>query len=116
MRAEEWNSASRCQNYYFRPNKEIRGNMSEKPSARDTRPKARIFAVEDHAISQHGLIRLIIQQADMVVRGEADNVRAALAGITQTKPDLVTVDATDWMRRNEGSWSGKPPVPGGDAG
>lgn len=28
----------------------------------------------------------------MVVCGEADNVRTALAGITQTKPDLVTVD------------------------
>lgn len=66
--------------------------MPEKTSARDTRTKSRIFAVEDHAISRHGLIRLINQQADMVVCGEADNVRTALAGITQTKPDLVTVD------------------------
>lgn len=66
--------------------------MPAKKTVNNTRQKARIFTVEDHAISRHGLVRLINQQTDMVVCGEADNVRAALAGVSQSKPDLVTVD------------------------
>ena len=48
-----------------------------------TRPpiKTRILLVEDHAIVRQGIARIINQEADMEVCGDASDARVALARI-----------------------------------
>ena len=62
-----------------------------------TRPdstRARIVIVEDHPMFREQLAHLINREADLVVCGEADNVRDGLALITQLQPQLAIVDLT----------------------
>jgi PAS domain S-box-containing protein len=56
------------------------------------KPRARIFLVQDHPITRHGLEQLIGSQADMDVCGCAGDTTAALHGIDDTEPDLVIAD------------------------
>ena len=60
-----------------------------------TRPdslRARIVIVEDHPMFREQLAHLINRETDLVVCGEADNVRDGLALITQLQPQLAIVD------------------------
>ena len=50
--------------------------------------------VEDHPMFREQLAHLINREADLVVCGEADNVRDGLALITQLQPQLAIVDLT----------------------
>lgn len=68
--------------------------MPQEKATSNSKPKARIFLVEDHGIARLGLSQLINQQADMVVCGEADDAPGALTGIPQLKPSLAVVDLT----------------------
>jgi len=54
--------------------------------------KARLFAVDDHALVRKGLQMLLNQQPDMQVCGDAVGVSTAKQGIDEMNPDLVTVD------------------------
>jgi DNA-binding NarL/FixJ family response regulator len=54
--------------------------------------KARIFLVDDHPIVRQGLSQLINRESDLVVSGEAEDARAALAAIASSRPDLMIVD------------------------
>ena len=54
--------------------------------------KAGIFLVDDHPIVRQGLSQLINQESDLMVCGEAENGRAALAAIADSRPDLMIVD------------------------
>src|SRR5208282_2400765 len=54
----------------------------------------RVFIVEDHPVFRQGLTQVINAEPGLAVCGEADNVRQALKGITQLKPDVVLVDIT----------------------
>ncbi len=54
--------------------------------------KTRILLVEDHAIVRQGIARLISQEPDMEVCGEASNASEALAQIDRCRPDLVITD------------------------
>ena len=56
--------------------------------------KARIVIVEDHPMFREQLAHLISREADMIVCGEADNIRDGLALITQLRPQLAIVDLT----------------------
>lgn len=56
--------------------------------------RARIVIVEDHPMFREQLAHLINREADLVVCGEADNVRDGLALITQLQPQLAIVDLT----------------------
>lgn len=51
-----------------------------------------IFLIDDHPLVRLWLAQLIEEQSDLVVCGEADNVRDALSRIAATRPDLVIVD------------------------
>lgn len=53
---------------------------------------ARIFIVDDHPLIRKGLVQIVNQQSDMTVCGEAEDIQAALDGITKAKPDAVVVD------------------------
>jgi len=52
----------------------------------------RIFLVDDHPIVRQGLARLISQERDLEVCGEADQQYEALRRIMDERPDLVVVD------------------------
>jgi DNA-binding NarL/FixJ family response regulator len=55
------------------------------------RPR-RVLLVDDHPIVRHGLRRLIDQEEDLDVCGEAETVREARAAIREQRPDAVIVD------------------------
>jgi DNA-binding NarL/FixJ family response regulator len=57
-----------------------------------TVPRRRIFLVDDHSLVREGLTKLIEQEPDLCVCGEAADARTAYEGITQSKPDAVVVD------------------------
>jgi DNA-binding NarL/FixJ family response regulator len=48
--------------------------------------------VDDHPVVRQGLARLIGDEPDLVVCGEAENAQEGLLGIGKLKPDLVVVD------------------------
>src|ERR1700678_1607105 len=52
----------------------------------------RIFLVDDHILVREGLAKLIEQEADFHVCGEAESAAQAHAGIRQAQPDAVIVD------------------------
>ena len=54
--------------------------------------KARVVIVEDHPMFRERLALLINREDDMMVCGEADNVRDGLSRIQQTKPQIAIVD------------------------
>jgi DNA-binding NarL/FixJ family response regulator len=54
--------------------------------------KIRVTLVDDHAIVRAGLRLLIETQSDMEVVGEAGGSRAALNKVSETKPDVTTID------------------------
>ena len=54
--------------------------------------RRRVLVVDDHPIVRQGLRRLIDEEPDLMVCGEADNVRDAKAAIASLAPDAVIVD------------------------
>lgn len=56
--------------------------------------QTRIYIVDDHPIVREGLKLLINHQVNLIVCGEADNIKSAVKGVAQTKPDLVVTDIT----------------------
>ena len=54
--------------------------------------KANVFLVDDHPLVRESLARLINQQDDMQVCGEAGDVNQALRGISTCGPDAAIVD------------------------
>jgi DNA-binding NarL/FixJ family response regulator len=54
--------------------------------------RTRILIVDDHPIVREGLAAVIQRQRDLVCCGEADGSVAALAAVSELKPDLVIVD------------------------
>jgi DNA-binding NarL/FixJ family response regulator len=58
-----------------------------------TRKKARrVLIVDDHPIVRQGLRRLIDQEEDLAVCGEAETVRDARTAIKELNPDAIIVD------------------------
>jgi DNA-binding NarL/FixJ family response regulator len=56
--------------------------------------KKKILVVEDHPLFRTMLVQLIGQESGMMVCGEADNIKDALAVIERTQPDAAVVDLT----------------------
>lgn len=54
----------------------------------------KIFLVDDHTFIRQTVTRLIQQQSDMTICGEADTITTALEGISTSQPDLVLVDVS----------------------
>ena len=54
----------------------------------------RIFLVDDHNLIRSGLKKLIEEQSDMKVVGEAGNGREALDKIQEIQPDIVVMDVS----------------------
>lgn len=67
--------------------------MNEKKAQDDnSKSKARILVVDDHAIVRAGLTLLINQEPDFVVCAEAKNADQALEAIEKHQVDLAIVD------------------------
>jgi len=62
-----------------------------KPSPSD---KNRIVIVEDHRMFREQLVHLINKAPDLVIVGEADNIRDGFALIQETQPNIAIVDIT----------------------
>jgi DNA-binding NarL/FixJ family response regulator len=56
--------------------------------------KSKVLLVEDHPMFRERLAHLINKELGMAVCGEADNIRDAMALVTQTQPDVAIVDLT----------------------
>ncbi len=54
--------------------------------------KKKILIVDDHPIVRHGLKKVINQEVDFTVCGEAEDVVSAITAVQETSPDLVIVD------------------------
>jgi len=52
----------------------------------------KILIVDDHAVMRHGLAKLLSDEKDFQVCGEAENASDALKAIGRLKPDLAIVD------------------------
>jgi len=55
-------------------------------------PPARILVVDDHPIIREGLSALLSAQPDLMICGEASNIREALKFVADTQPDVAIVD------------------------
>jgi two-component system, LytTR family, response regulator len=54
--------------------------------------KLRVLVVDDEAPARRKILRLLRQEPDVQVSGEADGAEAAIAAIEKHKPDLVFLD------------------------
>jgi len=54
--------------------------------------KTSIVIVEDHRMFREQLVHLIEKAGDMMVTGEADNIRDGFTLVQQTRPELAIVD------------------------
>jgi DNA-binding NarL/FixJ family response regulator len=69
--------------------------MKSKPlPAAATDQRHRVLLLDDHPMTRYGMARLIEQEPDLVVCGEAENGHSALAAVKTEKPDVVLVDLT----------------------
>jgi len=55
-------------------------------------PKSRLFIVDDHPIFREGLSKILSQEPDLEVCGEADGADEAFGKIDDLMPDLVLTD------------------------
>ncbi len=65
---------------------------SQKQAKNADTKKKQIYLVDDHPIVRQGLIKLIEQEEELEVCGEAGSVCEALEGIKASEPDVVLVD------------------------
>jgi len=56
--------------------------------------RSKILIVDDHPMTRYGIARLIEQEPDLAVSGEAESVQPALAAVKALKPRLVLADLT----------------------
>lgn len=56
--------------------------------------KYRVLIVDDHPLLRDGLAKVLNQQSDLTVCGEAGDARSAMAALPKTRPDVVIVDLT----------------------
>jgi DNA-binding NarL/FixJ family response regulator len=66
--------------------------MTHRKSQTGESSRKRILVVDDHAVLREGLVAQINRESDLIVCGEAENARAALAAAAAMKPDLVLAD------------------------
>jgi len=64
----------------------------KRPSNHKTRSK--VLVVDDHPMTRHGIVRLLEQEPDLVVCGEAENAPQALAAVKELEPQVVLADLT----------------------
>lgn len=66
--------------------------MKNKPAPNGR--KRTVLIVDDHPLLRDGLAKVINQQSDLAVCGEAADARAGLAAVAKLRPDVAIVDLT----------------------
>jgi len=61
-------------------------------AAGEQEQRTRILLVDDHPLLRQGMAAIINEEADLVVCGEADGVRSAIATAAETRPDVALID------------------------
>lgn len=61
-------------------------------SKAQTTGKRRVYIVDDHPLFRHGMVRLIDQEPDLTVCGEAGFVSDAFSQVQKLRPDLLLTD------------------------
>ncbi len=64
--------------------------MKAKPAPATSKKK--VLIVDDHPVLRDGLAKVINQQADLMVCGEATDARGGLAALAKCRPDVAIVD------------------------
>jgi DNA-binding NarL/FixJ family response regulator len=54
--------------------------------------RTRVLLVDDHALLRQGMAAIINEEPDLIVCGEADGVRTAIAAATECRPDVALID------------------------
>jgi PAS domain S-box-containing protein len=62
--------------------------------ARGTSPKIRVLLADDHAVMREGLARLLGEQPDIEIVGEAADGQTAIEMARQLRPDIVLMDVS----------------------
>ncbi len=65
-----------------------------KPTPESRHAKRKVMIVDDHPLLRDGLAKVLNQQADFAVCGEAGDARAALSALAKCRPDVMIVDLT----------------------
>ena len=68
--------------------------MSATKKQKSVIDKRKILIVDDHPIVRDGLIRLIHEEQDLTVCGQAEDAHQALKAISESRPDIAIVDIT----------------------
>jgi DNA-binding NarL/FixJ family response regulator len=68
--------------------------MKTRRKAKASEGPHKILIVDDHPMTRYGLCRLIEQQPDLAVYGEAENAQQAIAALKPPLPRLILTDLT----------------------
>jgi PAS domain S-box-containing protein len=68
------------------------GPETQAPAISAEREKVTILLVDDHAVMREGLSRLLSQEADFEVIGQAENGQEAVEQATTLQPDVICMD------------------------
>ena len=66
--------------------------MSAKKQKKAEEDKNKILVVDDHPMIREGLARLVADEQDLIICGQAEDAYEALKAISETKPDVVIID------------------------
>ncbi len=66
--------------------------MSTKKKTKAEEDKSKILVVDDHPMVREGLARLVENEQDLTICGQADDAPEALKAISETRPDIVVTD------------------------
>ncbi|MGA2656882.1 MAG: response regulator transcription factor [Verrucomicrobiota bacterium] len=68
--------------------------MTTKNGQATSEKRAPILIVDDHPMTRYGIARLLEQEPDLIVCGEAENASRALAAVRTLRPQVVLADLT----------------------
>jgi len=66
--------------------------MGTKNHIPNRKPKSKVLLVDDHAVLRQGLVRLINQEPELEICGEAEEGPKAFELVSKLKPDVVVID------------------------
>ncbi len=68
--------------------------MARKRESQAKKKRHKVLVVDDHPIVREGIAKLVNQEADLTICGEAEDAACALKATAELKPDIAIVDIT----------------------
>jgi DNA-binding NarL/FixJ family response regulator len=66
--------------------------MAMKTTRKTVKQKTKVFIIDDHPIVRYGITRILNNEPDMIVCGDADNAAEGMDAIDALHPNIVIVD------------------------